>query len=985
MKFIISLSLVLCLAFTAKSQTLSEIYWMPTNGVYGMDVDTANNLLYVGGDFTRWIPKEETCGANVNLLTGVPDFTFANPNMSSNVFCSVADGNGGYFIGGNFTQVGDSIRKCVAHLNANGDVTSWNPEIVGNSTVFVRSMVLIGDDLYLGGHFTQIGGEIRNNLAIVSAANGSLDPWYPEINGQINQMLVSNNGLYIGGLFTSFLGPTVYQNLMRFDMTTGIASNWNPDVNGMVRGLAIKDTTVYIANQSFTVNGETRNGIAAIDVVSDGMGTIIGDSLNAFEIDITGSVYCMHFVGDTMFVGGQFTSINSETVLNVASLNPQTGDNIPMNLLIDGDVYALTHRDSLLYFGGNFMYVDNGLIRQSVGAYNIYLSQLAVWNPVVEGGDVSTITLSDTTAYIGGTFGTIGSKYRNKGASINSLTGEPTSWNPNFNGRVNVVHIKDDMVIYGGDFTTVSGTPRNHIAAFDINTGNLLNWNFDINGSVNTILSLDSLLFVGGGFTQIDGVDISHLGAINLNTETVENWNPLLNDSVKEVYVAGNYLYAGGNFTQAGSEDRTNIARFDLNSGLSLDIWSPLFNGNIEAITQSGNQILVGGSFTQVNNEARNFMASVQASTGAVNTLDLNPDYPVLSLKSIENRVYIGGEFHMIGGQNRMYTAELDMVNEVVTPWNISPTESSYGSTYVFSIIDDQMYLAGGGDGGGSGNVLGVEDFTEIAPEDFSVSTFTYPTGLNGCSGKIIIQPTGAPDFTAIIDGTNGPYSSNGFMTVDSLCAGIHTLKVYDYYNDSIEMTFVIGQDSSTFIVDTNNLNFYNDLVGGISENCDIVFLNIDSIFVYEAEINGTELLVVWSIVQDTVTSLDSVYYQLINGDGFYYIQYSLFCPFKTINDYYVHTEEIAIFDGNVSTAGIGEQKESEILIYPNPTTNLVAVSFEGSNAELTVYDTQGTIIQDHLSIQPVALVSLKDLQNGVYFFEITTDEGKTVKRVVKN
>jgi hypothetical protein len=72
------------------------------------------------------------------------------------------------------------------------------------------------------------------------------------------------------------------------------------------------------------------------------------------------------------------------------------------------------------------------------------------------------------------------------------------------------------------------------------------------------------------------------------------------------------------------------------------------------------------------------------------------------------------------------------------------------------------------------------------------------------------------------------------------------------------------------------------------------------------------------------------------------------------------------------------------LILYPNPTNDLVTIQFDGNNAHYTIYDAQGKMIQTS-TIHSGGTISLKDVQTGVYFFELKTENGNVVKRVVKN
>ena len=82
-------------------------------------------------------------------------------------------------------------------------------------------------------------------------------------------------------------------------------------------------------------------------------------------------------------------------------------------------------------------------------------------------------------------------------------------------------------------------------------------------------------------------------------------------------------------------------------------------------------------------------------------------------------------------------------------------------------------------------------------------------------------------------------------------------------------------------------------------------------------------------------------------------------------------------------TLGLNENQTIDADIYPNPTTNEVNITFESSSALMIIRDAHGKMIQMQ-TIQSGESISLENIQNGIYFFELTTEQGKTVKRVVK-
>ncbi len=124
----------------------------------------------------------------------------------------------------------------------------------------------------------------------------------------------------------------------------------------------------------------------------------------------------------------------------------------------------------------------------------------------------------------------------------------------------------------------------------------------------------------------------------------------------------------------------------------------------------------------------------------------------------------------------------------------------------------------------------------------------------------------------------------------------------------------------------------------------------------------------------------------MYDGNGIYNLQLALYCPNKSLGDYFAVTEVIYFQDGEVYFAGITQENNIfDFILYPNPTNDLVTIQFDGNNAHYTIHDAQGKLIQTS-TISSGETVSLKDVETGIYFFELTTtDNGSVVKRAVKN
>ena len=83
-------------------------------------------------------------------------------------------------------------------------------------------------------------------------------------------------------------------------------------------------------------------------------------------------------------------------------------------------------------------------------------------------------------------------------------------------------------------------------------------------------------------------------------------------------------------------------------------------------------------------------------------------------------------------------------------------------------------------------------------------------------------------------------------------------------------------------------------------------------------------------------------------------------------------------FSLNLDEASLAEQ-EVALSIYPNPVNDKLYIETETEIKEVVVYDVYGRVQNLRNSID------VTDLNSGVYFVKVVTENGETVKRVIKN
>src|SRR5258708_2130145 len=150
-------------SLTAMAQRVDPTLGGVDPGVTLTAVSVSGHTLYVGGNFTSAGPVSGG-GVSVHPLTAAVQE--GGPRVDGNVVTSISDGNGGWFLGGEFEGVGGLPRANLAHVFGDGHVDAWAPNTNGAVYALARS----GRTLFVGGAFTKLGGEDRPYVGAVHVA-----------------------------------------------------------------------------------------------------------------------------------------------------------------------------------------------------------------------------------------------------------------------------------------------------------------------------------------------------------------------------------------------------------------------------------------------------------------------------------------------------------------------------------------------------------------------------------------------------------------------------------------------------------------------------------------------------------------------------------------------------------------------------------------------------------------------------------------------
>jgi hypothetical protein len=293
--------------------------------------------------------------------------------------------------------------------------------------------------------------------------------WDPNVNGTVRAMALYSNTLYIGGLFSKVGGQT-RNNAAAVDITSGAVNSWNPDSGNWVEALATNGVVVFAGGAFVTIGGQSRFNLAALDPTTG--------AATAWIVDTNGpSVYCLQIVGFALLVGGDFTTLTGANRNNVGAVNVNTGAILGWNpnvTHVSGYPYVqdilYDYYFGTVYLAGYFDHVG-GQARNNLAAVNASDGAPIAWNPDLGGyvGPYSepaayTLMASGDTLFVGGLFSEVGGQDRQNLAALDTVTGSPTDWDPGAHSNVSVLAGDGGTIYAGGSFLAVADQPQAYIA-----------------------------------------------------------------------------------------------------------------------------------------------------------------------------------------------------------------------------------------------------------------------------------------------------------------------------------------------------------------------------------------------------------------------------------------------------------------------------------------------------------------------------------------
>lgn len=363
-KKIIKVALIAILNLNfAQAQPFFPVGGGTDNAILSLFADATTSILYAGGQFSQAGNIQSLCIAKWNGIDW--DSTrnqFVNPGLSQ--IRSIAKFNNEIYIAGPFGMY-DTAG------NLTGDIAKWDTIINAwvnfgaNVNGSDENIYVYNNDLYITGKFDSIGGIYSEKIVRYDGINFYAFPPLDTLNGgwAITDVIFYNTDLYVGGNFNGTAGPNM-KDLAKWD-----GSQWLPVANGLSGGFTwVNDFTIYqgkliVAGYFSTASGDPGNSIAAWDgtqwtqlgavqitgqvwdvevyngelwagggfVIDIGGNTISylakwnGTQWDSLGITLNNAVTSMAVLGNDLFIGGAFWTMNGDTVNRIIRYNPLTG------------------------------------------------------------------------------------------------------------------------------------------------------------------------------------------------------------------------------------------------------------------------------------------------------------------------------------------------------------------------------------------------------------------------------------------------------------------------------------------------------------------------------------------------------------------------------------------------------------------------------------------------------------------------------------
>jgi uncharacterized delta-60 repeat protein len=528
--FVPLLCLALAAVVAAGPEPLSDSVLPATVGHAAMDgpvyatAALANGRVVLGGDFRTAMGQ---VSRNLALLDAdgepVPGFRVTMNGPVLAIEAELDGEGGGFFAGGEFTQVNGVPVGRLARFNADGTLdTTFNTALGAGFDSTVRALklatsvrnLIVARRLMVGGDFTRLAGQLRPHLVRVERTGAPDLDWLGYLNGPAHALAVdSARRILVGGAFTQMADTGAFLsniNIGRFSQTGEIdpAFTTGAGPNGPVFAVTVDPRndrpviggqftqyrTTAVANQlRLLESGFVDPGYnpLALPLPADGI-------VRTLAAQADGSLLIGRDIGNPVFESQNWIAAvvpaDGVPLAVVDSLFPAFGQNPTMRAI--APVPAAAGGGWIL--GGRFEtgWHTRNVLRLSDHLRPQLLTHFMAGNTGANGSVAGGIQAPDGSVFVIGEFTRIQGVNRRYLAKLTPAGQvDPDFVPPYFNLPPAALALDEKSLVVGGPFSAAAGAPGDGLVRLNA-----------VSGAHDASLVLDPTLLSWG--TSIDEVEV---------------------------------------------------------------------------------------------------------------------------------------------------------------------------------------------------------------------------------------------------------------------------------------------------------------------------------------------------------------------------------------------------------------------------------------------------------------------------------------------
>jgi uncharacterized delta-60 repeat protein len=827
--------------------------------------------------------------------------------------------------------------------------------------------------------------------------NGDIDTTFNNVlspigfsGNAINKIVIQpdNKILCAGNNVFSYNGINI-NNFCRLNVNGDLDTIFNQNIgtgpNGSVRDIYLFNNGKIMIVGSFTeVNGIPRTGIARLN--SDGS---LDLSFSSPTINMTYGIYSIAVQNDgKILIGGSFTQISNITRNAIARLNTDgsldpsltspfawndfvkkidTAANSKIWVLKD-NIYRLNNNGTI--DGGFNNYLSNHTIKDFIELDNgkILLGGYNHPSASTKHAFIKLMNSNGTYDYsTPGQSGSNGQVFCNT-CEVNDF--ERISLNRILvGGRLNDLGHRNVMII--DDF----GNNLDHFIYSDTLTSNIFG---------NKIQNSNKIITYGQ-FSHLQNIEVNHIARLEFNDTCF-----VTGTAFDTTICASSYTSPSGNYIWSVDGVYTDTLINSCGIDSIIEITLSIFNNSVQYFDTIS--ICSGQSYTFPDGTTQNnittgfdyvsYLTSVLTGCDSIITTTIN-------VVTIDNSTSLNGVTISATETNADDYVWLncdDNYNQLFQfPFPLSSITASTPGNFAVEITKN--------------GCVDTSNCITITNQDFynlpnyiplSAEVFALPVSALGvCDAEVYGYGIGGfpPYYFDWFTQVNNDYSDIN----DSVCEGIHTLKVIDVIGDSIFVDYYVTDSINWYSWNLNNTNFV-DTIYMVTENCNLNLSQpIDSSY-----ISNLFYLYSGNGVNEDYYYLEISYFQtgnqyfygdtvLLENNGLYLIEFSVFCPQKSVS----RIKTILTSFDYISILGIKQvyNDDLNVSVFPNPTNGNVTIILgkENTNSKISIIDITGKILYKKSNINTQTTeFSLMDISSGIYFIKIEIQGRYQILKLIK-